>query len=140
MITVSVFLQVLVLPGSSGIADRARRKTRCSPCAYVGAMATMLLYFVRGSSYLLGGLLLVLANVAFGAHGRLQRLPPRDRRRGRAGHRVLPRLGDGLPGGAVLLLLLNLVLYTLRDSLGLSEGQAVRVTLLSAGLWWASSP
>jgi MFS transporter, UMF1 family len=34
-------------------------------------------------------------------------------------------------------LLLNLVLFSFHESLGLSEGHAVRISLLSAGLWWA---
>jgi UMF1 family MFS transporter len=40
--------------------------------------------------------------------------------------------------GGGLLLALNLVLVTLHDQVGLSEGGAVRVSLLSAGLWWAA--
>jgi len=34
-------------------------------------------------------------------------------------------------------LVLNLVLYQAREGLGVSEGMAVRISLCSAGLWWA---
>ena len=39
--------------------------------------------------------------------------------------------------GGGLLLSLNLGLLTLDDQLGISQGMAVRISLLSAGLWWA---
>ena len=39
--------------------------------------------------------------------------------------------------GGGLLLALNLALVTLHDSVGISEGFAVRVSMLSAALWWA---
>ena len=35
--------------------------------AYLGAAATMAMFFVAGRRYLLGGVLFVIANVAFGA-------------------------------------------------------------------------
>ncbi|PZO97016.1 MAG: hypothetical protein DI618_13440, partial [Dermacoccus nishinomiyaensis] len=38
--------------------------------------------------------------------------------------------------GGGLLLAVNLVVMTMHDSLGLSTGEAVRVNLLSAGVWW----
>ncbi len=37
-----------------------------------------------------------------------------------------------------LVLVANLVLYTAHDSFGLSESQAVRICLASAGLWWGA--
>ncbi|HYO17621.1 MAG TPA: MFS transporter, partial [Dermatophilaceae bacterium] len=40
--------------------------------------------------------------------------------------------------GGGLLLAINLVLLTLSEQIGISEGMAVRISLLSAGLWWAS--
>jgi UMF1 family MFS transporter len=42
----------------------------------------------------------------------------------------------GYLGGA-LLLAANLALFTLHDSLGLTEGESVRICLASAGVWWA---
>src|SRR5260221_9380 len=39
--------------------------------------------------------------------------------------------------GRGLLLALNLVLYLKAEALGISEGMAVRISLCSAGVWWA---
>jgi UMF1 family MFS transporter len=39
--------------------------------------------------------------------------------------------------GGGLLLAANLALFSVHQSLGLSEGQAVRISLLAAGAWWA---
>jgi UMF1 family MFS transporter len=44
--------------------------------------------------------------------------------------------GIGYLGGG-LLLALNLVLYLLHGRFGLSQGMAVRISLASAGVWWA---
>jgi UMF1 family MFS transporter len=44
--------------------------------------------------------------------------------------------GIGYLGGG-LLLALNLLLYSKRDALGISEAMAVRISLSSAGVWWA---
>jgi MFS transporter, UMF1 family len=68
VLVLSVALQVLVLPITGAIADRTQHKKRLlALLAYGGAVATMGLYLVQGSAYLLGGLLFVVANVAFGA-------------------------------------------------------------------------
>lgn len=138
MITISVFLQIFVLPVVGAWADRARSKRALLALfAYVGAGATMALYFVHGTRFVLGGVLLVVANVAFGASIVVYNafLPeiagPDDRDAVSARGWAL-----GYAGGAVLLVA-NLALYTMRDSLGVSEGAAVRISLLSAGVWWA---
>ena len=138
VLSLSVFLQVFVLPLVGAIADRTRRKKQLLGIfAYIGAFSTMALYFLQGSNYLLGGFLFILANLAFGAalvvyNAFLPELATPDERddvsaRGWA----FGYLGGGL------LLALNLGLYTFRDSLGVSEGHAVRISLLSAGVWWA---
>ena len=40
--------------------------------------------------------------------------------------------------GGGLLLAVNLAIVTLHDSIGLSTGMAVRISLLSAAVWWAA--
>ncbi len=138
MITVSVLLQILVLPVVGALADRAPSKRRLLALfAYLGAGATMAMYFLEGSRFLFGGFLLVFANLAFGAsivvyNAFLPEIaPPDDRDAVSARGWAL-----GYAGGAILLLA-NLVLYTFREDLGLSTGFAVRLSLLSAGVWWA---
>ena len=136
-IALSVFLQVFLLPVLGAVADYTHLKKRLMAAfCYVGAAATSLLFFVSGERYLLGALLLVVANLSFGAsivlyNAYLNDITTEDRRdevssRGYA----LGYLGGGL------LLAANLALVALAGSLGLSRGLAVRLSLLSAGLWW----
>jgi UMF1 family MFS transporter len=137
VVSASVLLQVLVMPVVGAIADRSDRKTRLlAGFAWLGALATVAMFLVSGDAYLFGGLLLLLANVAFGAAVVVYNsfLPeiaePDDRDRVSARGWALGYLGGGL------LLLLNLGLFLFHDTLGLSEAFAVRVSLASAGLWW----
>src|SRR5919112_4523516 len=134
VLSLSVALQVFLLPLTGAIADRTGRKKRLLMLfAYVGAISTMGLYLVQGSSYLLGGLLFVVANLSFGASivvynaflPEISEPDERDRVSSRAW--ALGYLGGGLLLGA------NLALFSAHESLGLSEGQAVRISLLSAG-------
>ncbi len=102
--------------------------------AYLGAAATLGFYFVSGDRYLLGGWLFLLANVAFGGARvtydsflpQIARADERDAVSSRGW--AFGYLGGGL------LLALNLALYL---SGGIEEGLAVRISLASAGLWWA---
>jgi UMF1 family MFS transporter len=138
VLSLSVVLQVFLLPVSGAIADRTqRKKLLLSMFAYIGAVSTMGLYLIQGSAYLLGGLLFVIANLAFGASVVVYNafLPeiaePNERDRVSSRAWALGYLGGGL------LLAANLALFTVHDSLGLSAGHAVRISLLSAGAWWA---
>jgi MFS transporter, UMF1 family len=138
LVSVSVVLQVLVMPLTGAVADRTGRKRELlAAFAGVGALATMSLFFVAGGRYLLGAGLFVLANLAYGGaivvyHSWLPDLADPDER-----DRISSRgWAAGYVGGASLLALC-LVLFTLHGSLGLTEGQAVRICLGSAGVWWA---
>ncbi|MGY2080346.1 MFS transporter [Modestobacter sp. SYSU DS0657] len=138
VLSLSVVLQVLVLPVTGAIADRSGRKRQLlAGFATVGSVATMALFFVAGERYLLGAALFVVANLAFGAatvvyYSWLPDLAGPDER-----DAVSSRgWAVGYLGGA-LLLAANLVLFTQYESLGLTEGEAVRICLASAGLWWA---
>jgi UMF1 family MFS transporter len=134
----SILVQVVVLPITGAVADRSRRKTRILALfAYAGAVATMLMYFVADGRFLLGWVLYLIANMAFGASIVVYNafLPeistPDERDKISAQGWALGYLGGGL------LLVANLTLFTVHESLGLSEGHAARISLLSAGLWWA---
>jgi MFS transporter, UMF1 family len=138
MISLSVLLQVLFLPILGAIADYSHRKKQLLGIfAYIGAVATMGLYFLQGSNYLLGGVLFLVANLAFGAsivfyNAFLPDIASPDERDGVSSRGwALGYLGGGL------LLAANLVLFQRAESLGLSAGEAVRISMLSAGLWWA---
>src|SRR5260370_4869530 len=85
VVSLSVLGQVVLLPVLGAIADYShRRKEMLALFAYVGAGATAALYVVHGTSYLLGGPLFLVANIAFGAsivfyNAFLPHLPPPHR-------------------------------------------------------------
>ncbi len=134
----SILVQIVVLPITGAVADRSRRKTYILALfAYTGAVATMLMYFVADGRFLLGWALYLIANMAFGASIVVYNafLPeistPDERDKISARGWALGYLGGGLLLGA------NLALFGVHEALGLSAGHAARISLLSAGLWWA---
>jgi UMF1 family MFS transporter len=137
-VSFSVFAQVFLLPIIGGIADRIKsRNGLLAIFAYIGSISTMFLYFVKDGRYALGAFLLIIANISFGAalvvaNSYLQDLATPDKR-----DTVSSRgWAFGYAGGG-LLLLLNLVLYAGYESFGVTQGEAVRISLMSAGVWWA---
>ena len=137
-LSVSVVLQVLLLPIVGAIADRLpNKKSLMGVFAYIGSVATMALYFVDGTRYQLGGALLLVANLAFGAaiviyNSFLPDICHEDERDKVSSHGwAVGYLGGGL------LLVANLALYSMYESFGLTESQAIRINLFSAGAWWA---
>jgi UMF1 family MFS transporter len=137
-VSFSVFAQVFLLPIVGGIADRIKsRNGLLAIFAYIGSISTMFLYFVKDGRYALGAFLLIIANISFGAalvvaNSYLQDLAAPDKR-----DTVSSRgWAFGYAGGG-LLLLLNLVLYAGYESFGVTQGEAVRISLMSAGVWWA---
>jgi UMF1 family MFS transporter len=136
-IAASVFLQVLLLPLVGAIADYSPAKKRLMVAfCYGGVAATCLLFFVTGRRYLLGGVLLIVANLAFGLtlviyNAFLNDIATPERRDKVSSQGfALGYLGGGL------LLAANLALLGMSDRLGISTALAVRLSLLSAGLWW----
>ncbi len=138
MVSLSVLLQVLFLPILGAIADYSQMKKRMLGIfAYIGAFATMGMFFLEGDRYLLGGGLFLIANLTFGAsivfyNAFLPEIASPDRRDAVSSQGwAFGYLGGGL------LLLLNLILFSNAENLGLSTGMAVRICLASAGIWWA---
>ncbi|MFF0108490.1 MFS transporter [Streptomyces hirsutus] len=138
-VSLSVILAVLVMPLVGAAADRTgRKKPLLAAAAYTGAAATACMFLLDGERYLLGGVLLVVANAAQSVAMMLynsylpQIATPQER------DAVSSRgWAFGYAAGA-LVLVANLLLYTAHDSFGLSEGMAVRICLASAGLWWGA--
>jgi len=133
----SVFLQVFLLPVLGALADYSRlKKHMMAAFCYGGVVATCLLFFLTRSVFVLGGGLFVVANLCFGAamvfyNSFLPVITTEDRR-----DRVSSRgFALGYLGGG-LLLAANLALITSAPRLGLSTELAVRLCLLSAGVWW----
>ncbi|MFE1956406.1 MFS transporter [Streptomyces sp. NPDC059479] len=138
-VSVSVVVAVLVMPLVGAVADRTgRKKPLLAAAAYLGATATACMFFLDGDRYLLGALLLIVANASISVSMVLYNayLPqiagPEER------DAVSSRgWAFGYTSGA-LVLVLNLVLYTGHESFGLSESTAVRICLASAGVWWGA--
>ncbi|MGY0487836.1 MFS transporter [Streptomyces sp. WG-D5] len=138
-VSLSVLLSIFVMPLAGAAADRSgRKKPLLAAAAYTGAAATAGMFFLDGDRYLLGGLLLVVANSSLAVSMVLynsylpQIAPPEER------DAVSSRgWAFGYASGA-LVLLANLVLYTAHDTFGVSESTAVRICLASAGVWWGA--
>jgi UMF1 family MFS transporter len=137
-ISASVLLQVLLLPLIGAIADYTNVKKRLMiGFCYAGVAATCLLFFITGGRYLVGGLLLIAANLCFGVTIALYNAFLNDITTEDLRDKISSRgYALGYLGGGVLLAA-NLVLISASDRLGVSKELAVRLSLLSAGLWWA---
>jgi UMF1 family MFS transporter len=136
-VSFSVGMQVLFLPILGAIADYSHvRKQMMQIFATIGAIATILLFFVAGDLWWLGGLLFILANLAFGAamvfyNSYLPDIASEDKRDNISSYGwAMGYLGGGL------LLLLNLIFFQFREKIGVPTGLAVRINLASAGVWW----
>lgn len=138
MIGLSVGAQVVILPVIGAIVDYGRRKKEAlGLAAYLGAAAATAMFFLKGDRYLLGGALFLIANVSFGAaeaiyNSFLPEIASPEHRDAVSSK----GFGIGYLGGGVLLAL-NLVLFLRAGQLGISESMAVRISLSSAGVWWA---
>ncbi|MFD7092257.1 MFS transporter [Streptomyces sp. NPDC059896] len=138
-VSLSIVVAVVVMPLVGAAADRSgRKKPLLALSAYLGAGATAGMFFLDGDRYLLGALLLIVANASLAVSMVLYNayLPqiagPEER------DAVSSRgWAFGYTSGA-LVLVLNLVLYTGHDSFGVSESTAVRICLASAGVWWGA--
>ncbi len=138
VVTIATIVSALVLPVVGAAADRSSRKrTLMAGFAWAGSAATALMFFVTGSDWQLGALLLFVANIALGSSLVVydailcEISTPDERDRVSSQGWALGYLGGGL------LLAVNLAMVTLHDTLGLGTAMAVRLSLLSAALWWA---
>lgn len=136
-VTATTILSALLLPVVGAIADRSGRKRELLAWfAWAGSLVGVCMVFVAGQNWGLGVVLLMVSGLLFGSSvviydALLIDVAAPDER-----DAVSTRgWAFGYAGGG-LLLALNLALVTAHDSLGLTSGQAVRISLVSAGLWW----
>ena len=138
VVTAATIISALVLPIVGAAADRSSRKRSImAGFAWVGSLAAMSMFFVTGDNWQLGAALFFVANICLGSSLvvydaiMVEISSPDERDRLSSRGWALGYLGGGL------LLVVNLAMVTLHESLGISEGMAVRLSLLTAGLWWA---
>lgn len=135
--TVSTIVSAILLLFVGAAADRSPRPARwLGASAWLGALAASGMFFLEGTDWQLGAWLMVIAAFCFGAStvvydSILVRIAgPDDRDRVSSRGWAYGYLGGGL------LLAANFLLMSNYESLGISYGLAIRLSLLSAGLWW----
>ena len=136
-VSISVGAQVFLLPILGALGDYSNLKKRLMAVfCYIAVTANCLMFFIKDDLYLFGGVLFIVANVCFGAalvfyNAFLPEIATEDQV-----DKVSSRgFAYGYLGGA-LLLVVNLLLVLRAEELGISTGLAVRLSLLSAGIWW----
>jgi UMF1 family MFS transporter len=138
-VSISVAAQVFLLPVLGALGDYSDLKKRLMALfCYIGVIANCLMFFIAGNFYLWGGLLFIVANVSFGASIVFYNAFLPDIATDDQTDKVSSRgFAYGYLGGA-LLLVFNLLLVTRAEQFGMSTGLAVRLSLLSAGVWWGT--
>ena len=138
VVTAATIVSALILPIVGAAADRsAKKKNIMAGFAWAGSLSAGLMFFVAGTNWQLGVVLIFLANICLGASLVVydailcEIAEPDERDRVSSRGWALGYLGGGL------LLAVNLAVVTLHDALGMSTEMAVRVSLLSAAAWWA---
>lgn len=128
-----------VLPIVGALVDRSlRKKLHMAAYAWAGAGFGSLLFFLKDDQWQLGAFAVVMGSILAGCslvcyYAILVDISTEDER-DRASSRGW---AWGYLGGGILLTL-NLGLFLGHDAFGLSKSMAVRVSLLSAALWWAA--
>jgi len=135
--TIATIVSAIILPIVGAAADRsARKKAIMAGFAWAGSISAALMFFVAGENWQLGVLLLFAANICLGSSLVVydailcEIAEPDERDRVSSRGWALGYLGGGL------LLAVNLAIVTMHDSLGVSTSMAVRISLLSAAVWW----
>jgi UMF1 family MFS transporter len=134
----ATIVSAFVLPPVGALADRSgRKRLHMAAFGWAGAFFTALLFWMRGDQWQLAAFAIVMSSILAGCslvsyYAILVDISTEDER-----DRVSSRgWAWGYLGGG-LLLLLNLVVFLGHDAFGLSEEMSVRLSLLSAAVWWA---
>jgi UMF1 family MFS transporter len=139
VVTMSTIFSALFLPVVGALADRIyHRKALMCSLAWVGSLSAAAMFLITGHDWQLGVVLTIIGNICLGSalvvyYSFLVQISTPDERD------QVSSIGwsFGYLGGFILLSV-NLVLVEGHRWFGLNTGQAVRVSLLSAGLWWAA--
>lgn len=137
VVTIATVLSFLAMPVVGALADRSSSKRSwLALYAAIGAAAAACLFFVTGTNWGLGAVLLVVGNIALIASLTVYAAILVDIAEPDERDRVSTRgWAFGYVGGLVLLVV-SLVVVQLHDTFGLTKADAVRVVFLVAGVWW----
>jgi MFS transporter, UMF1 family len=134
----ATIFSAILLPIVGAMVDVSpHKKWHMAGYAWAGAFFCGLLFFMQGENWQLGAVCIVLASVLAGCSlvsysAILCDISTEEER----DHVSSRGWAFGYLGGG-LLLVLNLAVVLGHDAIGLSTGLAVRISLLSAALWWA---
>ncbi|MGL5810066.1 MAG: MFS transporter [Nocardioides sp.] len=138
LITFSTLLSAVLLPPLGAYVDRTADKLRLlGTFAWAGAAFASLLFFCKGDNWQIGAIAVIGGNLCVAAslvvNDSILPLISSESERDRVSSRgwAFGYLGGGL------LLVINLAMFTFHESLGMTEAFAVRLSMLSAALWWA---
>ncbi|WP_327633995.1 MFS transporter [Kribbella sp. NBC_00482] len=136
VVGLSVFLQIFVLPTAAALTTRHDKGRLLGVLLLVGGGAATAMYTIGETDYLLGGGLFVLATIALGGsitvcNTYLPAIAPPERQ-----DRTSAEASAAGFLSAGLILVVDLVVYNSHDRLGLTESEAVRIIMMTAGLWW----
>ena len=134
----ATILSAFLLPVVGAFVDRSgRKKLHMGGFAWAGALCAGLLFFMDGDNWQLGAVAVVLSSVLAGCslvsyYAILVDISTEEERDAASSR----GWAWGYLGGG-LLLAVNLAVFLGHDAIGLSSALAVRLSLLSAALWWA---
>ncbi|GGO91923.1 MFS transporter [Nocardioides phosphati] len=139
VITLSTLMSALFYPLIGAVADRtARKPDLMAGFAWAGALASGLLFFMTGDNWAFGSVMFIVANLCAGCAVVV-------------GDSILPLISTeaerdrvssvgwawGYAGGG-LLLAVNFLVVSFPGAIGIDKELAVRLSLLSAAVWWAA--
>ncbi|UDY25222.1 MFS transporter [Nocardioides sp. Kera G14] len=135
----ATILSAFILPIVGALVDRsARKKWHMAWFAFAGSFFAALLFFLNGDHWQLGAVSVVIASVLGGCSLVSYYAIMVDISEEWERDAVSARgWAWGYLGGG-LLLVVNLVLVQGHDTFGLGKEMAVRISLLSAAVWWAA--
>jgi len=135
----ATIFSALLLPIVGAFVDRSSHKKRhLAGYAWAGAGCGSLLFFLEGDNWQLAAFAVVAASILAGCslvayNAILVDISTEDERDGASSR----GWAWGYLGGGVLLAV-NLGMFLGHETFGLSEAMAVRLSLLSAALWWGA--
>ena len=139
LIAFATIFGAVLLPIVGAIVDRSpRKKLHMAAYAWVGSLFAGSLFFMTGDNWQIGAVAIVVSNVLVGcslvSYSAILVDISTENERDRMSSRgwAWGYLGGGL------LLASNLVMVLMHDTFGISEGFAVRLSMLSAAVWWAA--
>ncbi len=138
LVSFATIFSAFLLPVVGAMVDRSpRKKVHMAAFAWAGSFFCALLFFVKGENWQLGAVCIVLASILAGcsliSYSAILCDISSEEERDRVSSKgwAFGYLGGGL------LLVVNLGMYLGHDALGIGEGMAVRLSMLSAAVWWA---